>query len=162
MSYLYCYRGHPFDSRPFQHVNDEKKTQNTYKGLSSGCYPSEWCLPDGGNQWLLVKPWISSFRQCRWYCTGEPPGPSKWPAKEGVFSSSFFACRPGSRRGDTEQVASQWQLPEASHSPGHAGGDELILLRTASYSTRREWNVFSLIRKKTQISSPASSSLWQN
>ena len=36
-------------------------------------------------------------------------------SKLGVFfQSRFFACCPGGRRGNTEQVVAQWQLPGAS------------------------------------------------
>ncbi len=38
-------------------------------------------LPDGGVQWLLVKPWISSIRRCMRNWTGAPLRPSEWPAK---------------------------------------------------------------------------------
>jgi len=36
-------------------------------------------------------------------------------SKLGVFfQSRFFACCPGGRRGNAEQVVAQWQLPGAS------------------------------------------------
>jgi hypothetical protein len=58
-----------------------KNIKNTGVGMSDGFYwPQN--LPDDRVQWLLVKPWTSSIGQCAWYCTGAPPRPSKWPAKQ--------------------------------------------------------------------------------
>jgi len=38
--------------------------------------------PDGGVQWLPVKPWSCCIGRCRLYCTITPPWLSKWPAME--------------------------------------------------------------------------------
>ena len=54
--------------------------QTTGVGMSLLCYWSE-CLPNGGIQWLLVKPWTSSIGRCARYCTAASWWPSKWPAK---------------------------------------------------------------------------------
>jgi hypothetical protein len=44
--------------------------------LSTGMIQSEY-LPDGGVQWLLVKPWTLSIGQCMQHCTGTSLGLSK-------------------------------------------------------------------------------------
>ncbi len=63
----------------FQHVDNEKH-QKTGIAMSLLCYRLQY-LPDGGIQWLLVKPWISSIGWYMRYCTGTPLQPSKWLAK---------------------------------------------------------------------------------
>ncbi len=44
--------------------------------LSAGMIRSKY-LPDGGVQWLLVKPWTPSIGQCTRHCTGTSSQPSK-------------------------------------------------------------------------------------
>jgi hypothetical protein len=48
---------------------------------ANGAIRSE-LLPDGGVQWLPVKPWSCCIGRCASYCTGAPKWPSKWPAAE--------------------------------------------------------------------------------
>jgi hypothetical protein len=57
-----------------------KNIEKTGVDMSLLCYRPQYLL-NGGIQWRLVKPWISSIRQYARYCTGAPPWPSKWPAK---------------------------------------------------------------------------------
>ncbi len=52
--------------------------------MSFLCYWTKY-LPDGGIQWLLVKPWTSFIKQCAWLSTGTLPWPSKWPALSVYF-----------------------------------------------------------------------------
>ncbi len=46
---------------------------------SAGMIRSKY-LPDGGVQWLLVKPWTPFTGQCMRHCTGASSRPSKWVA----------------------------------------------------------------------------------
>ncbi len=50
--------------------------------------------PDGGVQWLLLKPWNSSTGRCVQYCTIAPPWLSKQPAMEvHLFAAAtYFDC----------------------------------------------------------------------
>ncbi len=47
--------------------------------LSAGMIQSKY-LPNGGVQWLLVKPWTPSIGRCMQHCTGASSWPSKWVA----------------------------------------------------------------------------------
>jgi hypothetical protein len=57
-----------------------KKLEKTNVGMSNGYYQPQY-LPDGGVQWLLVKPRTSFIGQYVQYHTGAPPQQSKRPAK---------------------------------------------------------------------------------
>jgi hypothetical protein len=57
-----------------------KKLKKTGIGMNNYMYLRE-NSPDGGIQWLLVKPWTSSIGRCTQYHTGAPPRQSNWPAK---------------------------------------------------------------------------------
>ena len=77
----------------------------------------EW-LPDGGDQWLLVKPWNFSIRQCTRYCTCASQLPSTWPAKRGnSLHHCFVACCAGGRQGNMEKILAQWHRPVTSMQP---------------------------------------------
>ena len=49
--------------------------------LSAGAIRCEY-LPDGGVQWLWVKPWTPSIGRCNRHCTGASAWPSKQVASE--------------------------------------------------------------------------------
>jgi hypothetical protein len=48
--------------------------------------------PNGGVQWLLVKPWLCCIRRCRMYHFNASARPFKWPATEVhlFVATSFF------------------------------------------------------------------------
>ncbi len=50
------------------------------------------CLPNGGIQWLLVKPWTSSIGRCVRYCTAALQWPSKRP--DFLVYLLFIVCLP--------------------------------------------------------------------
>jgi len=60
---------------------------------AAGAIRSEY-LPDGGVQWLPVKPWSIGIGRCTPYRTGAPPWPSKWPTTEvHLFAAAaYFDC----------------------------------------------------------------------
>ncbi len=78
MSYPYWKRGALLSTcNLFLQVYNEKTEKN---GICvTNCIYCPQYLPDGGIQWLLVKPWTSSVGRCMRYCTSAPPRPSKWP-----------------------------------------------------------------------------------
>jgi hypothetical protein len=51
-------------------------------------------LPDGGVQWLLLKPWTCCIKRCAPYRIGAPPWQSKWPVDEvHLFATAaYFDC----------------------------------------------------------------------
>jgi hypothetical protein len=90
-----------------------KKSTKIGVGMTECSYWSKY-LPNGGVQWLLVKPWTSSIGRCVWYCTGAPPRPSKMASKVGAFFlCCCVSCRAGGRWGNTEQVVAWWWCLEA-------------------------------------------------
>ncbi len=62
----------------FQHVDNEKHKKHV--AMSLLCYRTYY-LPDGGIQWLLVKPWAFSIKRCVQLLTGALLLPLKRPAK---------------------------------------------------------------------------------
>ena len=50
--------------------------------------------PDGGIQWLRVKPWMCSIRQCAPHCTAASPWPPKSSSICLHFLSRRFRCWP--------------------------------------------------------------------
>jgi hypothetical protein len=63
----------------FWRFDDEKHQKKLVLACPIDGYWSE-CSPNGGIQWLLVKPWTSSIGQCARYCTAALQWPSKQPA----------------------------------------------------------------------------------
>jgi hypothetical protein len=55
---------------------------------------TERVVPDGGVQWLLVKPWSCCTGQCTPYRTGALPWPLKLPETEvhSFAATAYFDC----------------------------------------------------------------------
>jgi hypothetical protein len=99
--------------------------------MSLLCYQPQY-LPDGGVQWLLVKPWISSIGGYTQYCTGAPPRQSKWTAKLAIFLSSFHLLLPWQPLG--QYGASSCPMAAFSGfqgSLGHAASGDAICIAPA-------------------------------
>ncbi len=134
MSYPIENRGLSVDPWPFS-MSLRWKNSEKSRICVTGCIYRPQYSPNGGVQWHLPKPWISSIGQCVQYRTGEPPWPSKMASKVGPFFCRYFVCCcPGSRWGNTEQVVAQWHRPVASQvalDMLHWAMPSVLLLHTA-------------------------------
>jgi hypothetical protein len=88
--------------------------------MSLLCYRPQY-LPNGGIQWLLVKPWTSSSGRYTQYCTCAPPRPSKRPLCRCICLLLFVCLLPWRPLG--QYGASSCPMAVSSgfrSSPGHA------------------------------------------
>jgi hypothetical protein len=91
-----------------------KTSKKNVLAMSDSYYWTKY-LPNGGVQWLLVKPWTSSSGKCAQYCNRRTAAAMNMAFFLGVFVDFYlFACCPGGRWGNTEQVVTRQRLPGAS------------------------------------------------
>ena len=132
----------------FGRFDNEKHRTKPVLVCPIGCYRSE-CSPDGGIQWLLVKPWSSSIGRCTRYRTdGHRNGQLCW-----CICWLLFVCllpwRTLGRYG-----ASSRPMPASGgfwSSPGHAALGDAVWIAPAHCRGHRNGRRTRCIRSSSSI-----------
>ncbi len=116
----------------FQRVDDEKH-KNTFVAMFLLCYRQQY-LPDGGVQWLLVKPWTSPV-----HLRGRQNGQQSWS----IFLLSFFLILPWQPLGQYRVSSCPMAVSSGSRgSPWHApSGDVLCIALPQCHGHQNGWRM---------------------
>jgi hypothetical protein len=130
----------------FQQVDHEKKHKNPSECMTNCCYWPQYS-PDGGVQWLLVKPWTLHWVMCT-VMYRRIAMAIKTASKVGVCFSCHFICSCTWRL--LEQYGASSCLMAASSgfwgSPRHAAlGDAVCIVQRAHMAIKMARNGGALV-----------------
>ncbi len=131
--------------------DDEKHRKKLVLVCPIGCYRSK-CSPDGGIQWLLVKPWSSSIRRCARYRTAALGWPSNHQLCWCICWLLFICLLPWWMLG--RYGASSRPMPASSgfwSSPGHAALGDAVWIAPVHCRGHRNGRRTRCIRSSSSI-----------